>query len=621
MDTSWSEHSGSMSSTGVGTADVDEDHDHPTDSPLGGGYASSSLELRAPEDVNVKQGGTLRRGLALWARHRRLHQRHIVPNPGSAPSGAVKTVIESVLQVVVENSQSSIAALTLPTVPTVVSFPSYGQLTVPAVPTYPSFPPQTLPTVPAYPFTSAAPTTLRTTMPSTSNAVTSAPVIGPGRSSAYQGSNSSEMTSSSIHTPLTSTLSTPLSSSSVQSSASSLSSILSQKSQASSVPVFPLATAGGNFSRITFTSFDGSSTFTGTSTIDLNNISNSTSLTSSTASDISSSLHISVTSSSTTSSQSSSDTISTSSTISSSSSTRSSTSSFSGSSSIGSSSSGSGTGAGGLATATATGTGISNSPSGGAAGNGDNTGNSTAPPTPTVVGSVVGGVAGLAILAVLMLFLFRWYQRKKRYIPAPVTDDSEVVPPGTAQSGAMTQRSSNVPLAAAAIAPGFFKRLRPHSGQTIATTETAPSERGFQNLGGRKLPSVFSTGGNGYGGGYDKETLSGSSFYRDSQGFYGGPGSPSAPGFAGPSSGPSGHGLATGPDAGDKEVAVMRPSPARTPVTSQGGFGVLPGTPRGPSTPKGTPPPPIGTNPRDAIGRSRPSFNGSRGSRFTEETA
>lgn len=355
------------------------------------------------------------------------------------------------------------------------------------------------------------------------------------------------------------------------------------------------------FSILASSSFDGSTSFTSTSTLNL--VSNSTSFTS-TASGTSSSLGILVTSSSTTSLEPTST-------------TKASTSATDPSTS-GENASGAVVGAGGIGTATGSG-----GPSSPTAGNGSSNSDSTAPPTQTVVGGVVGGVAGLAILVVLMLFLLRWHRRRQRTIQASAGDDSEVAPPGTAQSGAMTQRSSNVPLAAAAIAPGFFKRLRPHSGMTTATTETAPSERGFQNLGGRKLPSVLAAGGDGYGGGYDKETLSGSSFYRDSQGLHGGPGSPSASGFAGPSAGPLDHGARKVVDAGDKEVAIMRPSPARTPVTSQGAFEVLPSPTRGPTIPRATPtpPPPIGIITRDAIGRSRPSFNGSRGSRFTEETA
>ena len=200
-------------------------------------------------------------------------------------------------------------------------------------------------------------------------------------------------------------------------------------------------------------------------------------------------------------------------------------------------------------------------------------------------------------------------------------EDNEMRPPGTAQSAAMTQRSSGVPLAAA----GFFGRLRPYSGQTIATTASETSERGFQNLGGRKIESVLTSGGSGYGDPRPagaKETLSGSSFYRDSQGFYGGPGYPvSTAGAAGVASsatamgaaGPSGQSSA--PTERDKEVAVMRPGPARTPVTLQSGFAV-PGILRGTSTPPRTPPPP--PRPRDGVGRSHPSLDGSRGSRFTE---
>lgn len=244
---------------------------------------------------------------------------------------------------------------------------------------------------------------------------------------------------------------------------------------------------------------------------------------------------------------------------------------------------------------------------------------------------------------------------------------AQTLPPtGSAPSGTVTERSSNVPLAAA----GFFRRVRPHSSATAATSETGPSERGFQNFGGRKLESVLTSGGDGWSnagpssssgpsprpvGGSDptpaaglaagvrpaspQTPLSETSFYRDSQGFYGGapeadigsntsstyprpdsppPRSPNrpAPTFTGASP------LArVGSQAKrDPEVAFMRAGPARTPVTNQPGFSSL-----RPSTGRGTPPPrplpPIGASltPRDGIGRSHPSFDGSRGSRFTEE--
>ncbi|KAL8652211.1 MAG: hypothetical protein Q9226_004368 [Calogaya cf. arnoldii] len=225
----------------------------------------------------------------------------------------------------------------------------------------------------------------------------------------------------------------------------------------------------------------------------------------------------------------------------------------------------------------------------------------------------------------------------------------------------MTERSSAaVPLATAA----FFRRLRPGSGATATTTDTTPSERGFQNLGGRKLESVLSSRGDGYGdvpfgaagtsatpgpssargqpppsipivsgapgavpGHSSPESLSGSSFYRDSQGFYGGPGqgrpgpdpaSNSSSMYVGPASPPQSptHAPPVTPQ-GQEGIAVMRPGPARTPITTQGGLSPM----RGPPV-RGTPPPHIpGTipeRPRDGLGRSHPSMDGSRGSRFAE---
>lgn len=224
-----------------------------------------------------------------------------------------------------------------------------------------------------------------------------------------------------------------------------------------------------------------------------------------------------------------------------------------------------------------------------------------------------------------------------------------------------TERSSTAPLAAAA----FFKRLRPQSGQTAATTDTTPSERGFQNLGGRKLESVLSSRGDGYSdpdfspgmavavspvagpssgpprrprgfghspGPSEPETISRSSLYRDSQGFHGrNDGDPPSSSNLRPGSNTTGSipvypnppesGLPpesiAGFGSGDDEIAIMRPSPARTLVT--GGF--MPPPPRSPRpmpSPR-SPGTPISRGHRDGLGRSHPSFDGSRGSRFTED--
>jgi len=167
--------------------------------------------------------------------------------------------------------------------------------------------------------------------------------------------------------------------------------------------------------------------------------------------------------------------------------------------------------------------------------------------------------------------------------------------PPSQPSGGMSQRRSlpfAVPAALATLT-GYNKRASQKTTGTVSST--AGSERGFYRVSGRKLPSVLQTGGDGYGGGVHDSTLSGSSFYRDSTGFYGGPGSPPPTSFPPP------------PER-DSGVPVMRPSPARTPVTEHGPFGRTP-----------TPPPLTPPLRPDMLGRSHPSQDGSHASRFTEE--
>jgi len=95
------------------------------------------------------------------------------------------------------------------------------------------------------------------------------------------------------------------------------------------------------------------------------------------------------------------------------------------------------------------------------------------------------------------------------------------------------------------------------SRQTVATvSSTAGSERGFVRVSGKKIRSVLESGGDGYGDPPDPNmNVDGASFYQDSRGFYGGPGSPASP------AGRRGSGIPN-----------FRPSPARTPVIEQGAF-------------------------------------------------
>ncbi len=223
-----------------------------------------------------------------------------------------------------------------------------------------------------------------------------------------------------------------------------------------------------------------------------------------------------------------------------------------------------------------------------AAGNGTTSGSSSAPSTSTVVGSVVGSVAGAAILIVVLMMFLRWKKRHQNMLSLGSGDPGPA--PSQPTGGMSGPRSSlfAIPSALASLS-GFKSSSRP-ADQTTPTE--AGGERGFYRVSGRKLASVLQTGGDGYGDDVVDNTLSGSSFYRDSEGFYGGPGSPTFTALIRPESG----------------IPVMRPSPARTPVTEPGPFAFP--NPPAPLTPPLRP---------DVLGRSHPSQDGSHASRFTEE--
>jgi hypothetical protein len=231
-----------------------------------------------------------------------------------------------------------------------------------------------------------------------------------------------------------------------------------------------------------------------------------------------------------------------------------------------------------------------------------------ATPTPVIIGSVVSSIAGVAIIVFAIMFLWRWKKRNQTMLQlgsgalgsgAPGGGPNAITEGPSQPSGGMTDRRSMIQAVPAALASlTGYRRSSQKTERTVSST--AGSERGFYRVSGRKLPSVLQTGGDGYGGVIDNRnanTLSGTSFYRDSTGFYGGPGSGS------PSTSPLGM-----PTQRDSGIPVMRPSPARTPVTETGPFFPMP------------PPPPTPPVPRpDVLGRSHPSRDGSHTSRFTEE--
>ncbi|KAH6686366.1 hypothetical protein F5X68DRAFT_15472 [Plectosphaerella plurivora] len=262
---------------------------------------------------------------------------------------------------------------------------------------------------------------------------------------------------------------------------------------------------------------------------------------------------------------------------------------------------------------------------GGAGGNGEgdaaaapsaaaeNTDDST-PETGVIVGSVFGSIAGLALVAVLVLLALRWKKRNggrialgedmnrgTRGLPAAggASDDAARPP--------MTQRSMS--WGAGALAGIGAKRASRNAPPPPPSPPAESGERGFYRVSGRKLPSVLASGGDGYsdpnenpfGNQNRSSAMSGDSvLYRDSQGFFDEPTPNDALGR-----------LAVGsPMRPVSGVPIMRSGPAKTPVTESNPFA-------DPGAPVLQPPPPS----RDAIGRSLGSQDGSRGSgsRFTEE--
>lgn len=297
-----------------------------------------------------------------------------------------------------------------------------------------------------------------------------------------------------------------------------------------------------------------------------------------------------------------------------------------------------------------------------------NTGSGPGPATPIVVGGVVGGVAGLAFMLLILLALLRWYRKRLQSCGQLPEQIAARAATGGDPSAAtqMSSQSSHAPFAAAILSP--TRRWRPQSSATTATALTnyssvPDSERGFQRVAGRKIAPVIGSSSDQYGGNYgaferdfaegrltrgahsssqaapannEDSGLADKSFYRDSQGFYGGKGDPRPTSSTLVSSSLlHTHGSTRDPANTDsigedlredatEGYAVMRPSPARTPMTNSPSDSSLrlpiqqsplmePGAPPTPALP-----PYLTGRRQDSVGRSLGSQDGSRGSRFTE---
>lgn len=246
------------------------------------------------------------------------------------------------------------------------------------------------------------------------------------------------------------------------------------------------------------------------------------------------------------------------------------------------------------------------------------------PETGVIVGSVVGSIAGLALLAVLVLLALRWKKRNGGRIALgeETGGGTRALPaaggnPSGASNTAMTQQRTTSwgpgalagTWAAGALAGLAAKRASRNAPPPPPSPPAESGERGFYRVSGRKLPSVLETGGDGYtdpsenpfGNQNRVSAMSGDSvLYRDSQGFFDEQPSPNDP------LGRLAVGSPMRPVSG---VPIIRSGPAKTPVTESNPFA-------DPEPPALRPPPS-----RDPIGRSLGSQDGSRGSgsRFTEE--
>ncbi|KAI1391023.1 uncharacterized protein F4822DRAFT_170377 [Hypoxylon trugodes] len=232
---------------------------------------------------------------------------------------------------------------------------------------------------------------------------------------------------------------------------------------------------------------------------------------------------------------------------------------------------------------------------------------SSSPSAATVAGSVLGGVAALAFLLILALGLLRWKKRLNaqklvqssaggRDSGGALTGNSG--PSGGGGSGAMSETRRSIPFAIPAALASLTGYKRSSARSAVSSDG---GERGFSKVSGRKLPPVIQFGGDGYSDPRDTILSDQSIEYRDSQAF---------PGMMGGALGPTRLAVGT-PMRPDSGVPVFNPGPARTPITEQGPFNPF-------SDENALEPPP-----RDPLGRSHPSHDGSSrshgsASRFTE---
>ncbi|OQE19862.1 hypothetical protein PENSTE_c014G04469 [Penicillium steckii] len=237
--------------------------------------------------------------------------------------------------------------------------------------------------------------------------------------------------------------------------------------------------------------------------------------------------------------------------------------------------------------------------------------------TSKIVGGVVGSVAGVALLLLLILFFFRRRSLQKKGTQTLPSSDSG------AREVAERRTSKDPLFNASYLAPAFVKRWRQStmSTKTESTVSSAPSERGFQKISGRKIPPVLTHGGDGFGGAPtgDSPTIPDSLIGLSPSS----PGGPlSSPSHAPPTATPFGMPLDTNVTREAEENATPpRSRQVNLPVSSSVTFGSPTTVNPSHAIPQPQSAIPVVPPRKDALGRSLPSYDGSRdsrGSRFTE---
>ncbi|KAL4868843.1 hypothetical protein BDV12DRAFT_168755 [Aspergillus spectabilis] len=255
---------------------------------------------------------------------------------------------------------------------------------------------------------------------------------------------------------------------------------------------------------------------------------------------------------------------------------------------------------------------------------GSGSGSMTPQTTGKIVGGVVGGVAGATIIFLLIFLLLRRRRKTGFFFGSParsIAGDGGgglIREPSTRQ---MVSRDSNKEsmFGAAYFAPAFMKRWRQseHSTGEESFMSSSPTERGFQKVSGRKLPSGIQPGFEYSSGGLEAGSPTESDFSPTLP-----PVIPRSPFSQPPPSNPFSQPLdaSVTREVREDNRPVMRPSPARIPTSgsanatwAEASARAMPMSfPMPPSNPVAIPKRP------DALGRSHPSYDGSRGSRFSE---